>query len=40
MFQDNMETVRLEVNGYFYISKGTKNTKDRYLFIKGKIEDE
>ena len=38
MFQDNMETMRLEVNGSFSSYKRTEHIKDRYLFIKYKIE--
>ena len=38
MFQDNMATMQLEVNGTLSSSKRTKHIKARYFFIKDKIE--
>ena len=38
-FQDNISTMRLEVNGTMSSSKQTKHIKARYFFVKDKIED-
>ena len=38
-FQDNISTMRLEVNGTMSSSKRTKHIKARYFFVKDKIED-
>lgn len=34
MYQDNMSTMRLAINGQFSSSRCTKHIKDRYYFIK------
>jgi hypothetical protein len=38
-FQDNISTMRLEVNGTMSSSKRTKHIKARYFFVKDKIKD-
>ena len=38
MYQDNMETMHLETNGSLSSSKRTKHIKDRYFFIKDKVD--
>ena len=39
LFEDNLSTINLAVNGTFSSSKRTKHIKARYLFIKDKIEE-
>ena len=39
IFEDNMSTTNLAVNGIFSSSKRTKHIKARYFFIKDKIEE-
>ena len=39
LYQDNMATMRLEVNGGFSSPKRTKHIKAKLLFIRYKIED-
>ena len=39
LYQDNMDTMRLEVNGVSSRSKITKHIKAKLLFIRYKIED-
>jgi hypothetical protein len=39
IFEDNMSTINLAVNGTFSSSKRTKHIKARYFFIKDKIEE-
>ena len=36
--QDNMATMRLEINGSLSISKRTKHIKARYFFNKDKVD--
>ena len=38
MYQDNMATMRLEINGSLSSSKRTKHIKDKCFFIKYKVE--
>ena len=38
MYQDNMATMRLEINGTLSSSKRTKYIKARYFFIKDKLD--
>ena len=38
MYQDNMKTMRLEINGSLSSSKHTKHIKFRYFFIKDKVD--
>ena len=40
LYQDNMATMRIEVNGDFSSSKKTKHIKSNLFFIKDNIEDE
>ena len=37
MYQDNIATMRLEINGTLSSSKRTKHIKARYFFIKDKV---
>jgi hypothetical protein len=39
IFEDNLSTINLAVNGTFLSSKRTKHIKARYFFIKDKIEE-
>ena len=39
LYQANMTTMRLEVNGDFSSSKRAKNIKAKLFFIKDKVED-
>ena len=39
IFEDNLSTINLAVNGTFLSSKRTEHSKARYFFIKNKIED-
>ena len=39
IFEDNMSTINLAVNGMFSSSKQTKHIKTRYFFIKDKIKE-
>ena len=38
MYQENMATMRLEINGSLSSSKLTKHIKARYFFIKDKVD--
>ena len=38
MYQDNMATMRLEINGILFSSKRTKHIKSQYFFIKDKVD--
>jgi hypothetical protein len=38
IFEDNLSTINLAVNGTFLSSKKTKHIKARYFFIEDKIE--
>ena len=39
IFEDNMSTINLTLNGTFLFSKRTKHIKARYFFIKDKIKE-
>jgi hypothetical protein len=39
IFEDNMSTINLFLNGTFLSSKRTKHIKARYFFIKDKVEE-
>ena len=39
VYQDNMSTMRLAINGQVSSSKRTKHIKARYYFIKDKIDE-
>jgi hypothetical protein len=39
IFEDNMSTINLSLNGTFLSAVRTKHIKARYFFIKNKIEE-